>query len=134
IRLAADAVHGDGKRGVRFARDRAERHGAGGEALDDVLRRLDLIDRYRGTALVRRRLDAEQAADGEQVLRLLVDDAGVLLILLVGIAAHGVLQRRDRRRVPDVILAAHAHRIVAADVKHGAVDRRVAEGVAVPAY
>ena len=37
VRLAADPVHGDRERGVRLARDRAERHGAGREALDDFL-------------------------------------------------------------------------------------------------
>ena len=37
VRLAADAVHGDGERRVRLAADRAERHGAGREALDDLL-------------------------------------------------------------------------------------------------
>jgi hypothetical protein len=47
------------------------------------------------------------------------------------IAAHGVLQVRDRFHVPDMILAAHAQRIFAADVEHVAIDRRVAEGAAV---
>ena len=45
VRLAADAVHGDGERGVRLAADRAEAHRAGGEALDDLRRRLDLVER-----------------------------------------------------------------------------------------
>src|SRR3989304_3469868 len=40
-RLPADPVHGEGERGGGFARDRAEAHGPGREALDDVLRRLD---------------------------------------------------------------------------------------------
>ena len=47
VRAAADAVHGDGQRGVRLAADRAEAHGAGGEALDDLLGRLDLLQRHR---------------------------------------------------------------------------------------
>ena len=68
VRLAADAVHRDGERGVRLARNRAERHGAGREALDDVLRRLDLLERHRLAAVLRGVLDAEQAADGQQVL------------------------------------------------------------------
>ena len=51
VRLAADAVHGDGERGMRLARDRAERHGAGGEALHDVLGRLDLVERHRLAAV-----------------------------------------------------------------------------------
>src|SRR5215472_14213202 len=33
VRAAADAVHGDGERRMRLAADRAEAHGAGGEAL-----------------------------------------------------------------------------------------------------
>src|SRR5215813_10289953 len=47
IAFAADAVHRDGERGVRLGRDRAERHGAGGEALDDVGGRLDFLERHR---------------------------------------------------------------------------------------
>src|ERR1700726_3265710 len=77
IRLAADPVHGDGERGVRLARDRAERHGAGREPTHDVLGRLDLLDRHRFAPILVRRLDAEQAADGVKVRRLVVDDAGV---------------------------------------------------------
>src|ERR1043165_141575 len=41
VPLAADPVHGDRERGVGLARDRAERHGAGREALDDLGRGLD---------------------------------------------------------------------------------------------
>src|ERR1700686_3374022 len=58
IRLAADAVHGDGERGVRLARDRAERHGAGREPTHDGLRRLDLLDRHRLARVLVGRLDA----------------------------------------------------------------------------
>ena len=36
VRAAADPVHRDGERGVRFSADRAEAHRAGGEALDDL--------------------------------------------------------------------------------------------------
>ena len=50
VGLAADPVHRDRQRGVRLARDRAEAHGAGGEALDDFLRRFDLVDRHRVSA------------------------------------------------------------------------------------
>ena len=59
VALAADAVHRDGQRGVRLGRDRAERHRAGGEALDDLLGRLDFVDRNR---LGRIDLELEQAA------------------------------------------------------------------------
>ena len=47
VRLAADAVHRDRERLVRFLRDRAVRHRAGREALDDLADRLDLVDRHR---------------------------------------------------------------------------------------
>src|SRR4030095_3911056 len=43
VRLAADAVHGDRQRGVRLARDRAIRHRAGRETLDDLLGGLDVL-------------------------------------------------------------------------------------------
>jgi hypothetical protein len=70
IRLAADAVHGDRERRMRLVRDRPERHRAGGEALDDVGRGLDLLEGHgRG-----RLLDAEEAAQGEELLALLVDE------------------------------------------------------------
>src|SRR5207248_11023226 len=45
VRTAADAVHRARERLVRLARDRAERHRAGGEALDDVGCGLDLLER-----------------------------------------------------------------------------------------
>ena len=47
VGLAADAVHGDGQRLVRFLGNGAERHGAGGEALDDLRGRLDFFERHR---------------------------------------------------------------------------------------
>src|SRR5207249_5031403 len=74
VRLAADAVHRDRKRRVRLARDRAERHGAGRKALDDLLRGLDLLDRQRLAGVLLRWLDPEQAADGEQAFGLLIAD------------------------------------------------------------
>src|SRR5207253_988191 len=43
VGLAADPVHRDRQRGVRLARDRAETHRAGGEALDDLLGRLHFL-------------------------------------------------------------------------------------------
>jgi hypothetical protein len=44
VALAADAVHGHGQRGVRLGGNGTQRHGAGGEALDDLLGRLHLVD------------------------------------------------------------------------------------------
>ena len=47
VGLAAQLVHGDGEGLVRLLGDGAVRHGAGGEALDDLGDRLDLVDRDR---------------------------------------------------------------------------------------
>ncbi len=47
VGLAAEAVHRDRQRLVRLLADRAVGHRAGGEALDDRLDRLDLVDRHR---------------------------------------------------------------------------------------
>src|SRR5450631_3226018 len=134
VRLAANTVHGDGERGVRFARNRAERHGAGGEAPHDVLGRLDLLDGDRLAGVFVRRLDAEQAADRQQPLVLFVYDLGEGAVMLLRIAAHRVLQPGDGLGGPDMVLAAHAHGIVAADVEHRRVNRGIAEGVAVAAH
>ena len=70
VGAAADAVHGDGQRGVGLAADRAEAHGAGGEALDDLGRRLDVLERDRAALA---RLQPHQAAQRQQALGLLVD-------------------------------------------------------------
>src|SRR5690606_30718384 len=61
VGLAADPVHGDGEGGVGLARDRAEAHGAGDEATDDVGGRLDFLERHGFTE----RANVEQVADGE---------------------------------------------------------------------
>ena len=47
VALGAQAVHRDGQRLMRFLADRAERHGAGREPLDDILRRFHFLDRNR---------------------------------------------------------------------------------------
>src|SRR3546814_2158213 len=45
VGAAADTVHGERERGVRFPADRAEAHRAGGETLHDLARGLHLLDR-----------------------------------------------------------------------------------------
>src|SRR4029077_870518 len=47
VRAAAEAVHRDRQGLVRLRRARAEAHRPGGEAPDDLLRRLDLLQRDR---------------------------------------------------------------------------------------
>ena len=133
VRLAADAVHGDRERGVRLARDRAVGHRAGREALDDLLGGLDLLERHRLAAVFLRGLDAEQAADGQHALGLLVEDLGEGAVLVARVAAHGVLQRRDRLGRPGMRLAAHAEQIFAADLERVLEHRHVAERIAMAA-
>ena len=45
VGAAADAVHGDRERFMRFLADRAEGHGAGGKALDNGLHGFHHVDR-----------------------------------------------------------------------------------------
>ena len=115
VRLAADAVHRDRERGVRLGRDRAERHRAGGEALDDLGGGLDLLDRHRLAAV---EAELEQAAERHVAPRLVVDERGVFLVGRVGVGARRVLQLGDRVRRPRVLLAAHAPGVLAAGVEH----------------
>jgi len=105
---------------------------AGGKPPDDVLGRLDLVERYGLALLVLGGLDLEQAAQRQQPLGLLVEDFRERLVAVQRIAAHGMLQvetdsasRRDPRRGCGSIFAADVERVL--------VDRRVAERVGVAA-
>ena len=129
VRLAADTVHGDRQRAVRLGRDRAERHGAGSEALDDFLGRLDFIKRHGGAG----GLDLEQAAQRHVALRLVVDDPGVFLEGLVLARTRRVLQLGDRVRRPHVLFAAHAEGVFAAGIEPVGEHGVVAEGLPVQA-
>ncbi len=113
VALAADAVHGDGERLVRFLADGAVAHGAGLEALHDALDRLDLLD-GNGLDL----LEVEQAAQRAPVPALLVDQRGILLEDLVAAGAHRRLQLVDGLRIEQVILAVLAPLVLAAGVEH----------------
>jgi hypothetical protein len=119
---------------VRFARDRTKRHGAGREAAYDLFGGLDFLDRHGLPALVLGGPDAEQAADRIKPLGLFIDVFGKGAVLLRNVSAHGVLQVRDRLGIPDVILAAQPQGIFAAHVEHVAIDRRLAEGLAMTAH
>ena len=130
VRLAADPVHGDSERGVRLARDRAERHGAGGETAHDGRRGLDFFERHRRAPVLVRGADAEQTAQREVALLLLVQHLRVGAILVLRVAAHGVLEQRHGLGRPRMSLAANAEGVFAADGQRGAVHRRVAERIA----
>ena len=115
VRHAAEAVHGDGQRLVGLFADGAEAHGAGCEALDDLLGRLDFVQRH---GLVRV-LELEQAAQRAEVAVLIVEQISVFLEGGRVVLPHGVLQLADGLRIQQVILAAFAILVVAADDQVG---------------
>ncbi len=131
VRLAAEPVHRDRERLVRLARERAERHRAGREALDDLGRRLDLLERDRRAAVLKR----EQPAQRRPPRRVLVHELRELLVGRVAAVAHRVLEQRDRLRVPLVVLAVVAPGVDAAEREQVAVraGRRARGGRAPPA-
>src|SRR5204862_489572 len=75
VRAAADAVHRDRERLVRLLADRSVRHRAGGEAPEDGLDRLDLVDRNAGAV----GLELHQAAQRRELLALVIADLRELL-------------------------------------------------------
>ena len=109
---AADAVHGDGESLVSLLADRSEAHGAGGEALDDLFCGLDFFDWNRLSAyfsLSRPRNVARGAI-------LIVDAGRCIPGMCAGLLLpHAVLQLADGERIEQVILAALAILIMAAD-------------------
>ena len=124
IRLAAEPVQGDRQRRVRLPRDRAERHGAAGEALDDLRGGLDLVERDR----IFRQIEIEQRAQRDDAGILLADALGVFLEAPVVVGAHRVLQQRHRLGVPDMRLAIDAEQDLAARVERVAVVGGIAIG------
>nr|GFC90199.1 hypothetical protein [Tanacetum cinerariifolium] len=101
IALAADAVHGDGQRAVRLVRNRAKRHRARRKPLHDALNRLHFFQCNAGPVLGK----TQQPANGEQLVGMLVEQLGVLLIGVVLAGARSVLQQVNRLRVKHVRLA-----------------------------
>ena len=69
VGLTAEAVHGDGKRGMRLVGDGAKGHCTGREPLDDFLRGFHFIERDR----LQREIELKQAAQGQQAFVLLID-------------------------------------------------------------
>ena len=130
VRPPADPVHRDREGGVRLVRDRPERHRAGREPPDDGGGGLDLVEGDGGPRVVRlARLgepELEQPPQGEEPFALLVDEGGELPEGVEALAAHRVLELRDRPRGPHVGLAPDPERIVAAGVERVAEERGVA--------
>ena len=77
IRLAADTVHRNGQRGMRFGRDRTERHGAGGKTFDDFLGRLNFIER---DGFGRVDFEFKQTAQSHMTLGLIINDLRIFFV------------------------------------------------------
>jgi len=106
---------------LRLPAQRAEAHRAGREALDDLGRGLDLLDRDR----LARRSQLHQPAEQTLAHRLLVDQARVLRVGLAGVSvvpAGRVLKLGNRVRVPHVQLA------VAAPLEYATNGQQLARG------
>src|ERR1035441_10311405 len=127
VALAANAVHGDGERLVRFLTDGAVAHGARLEALQDALDRFHLFD---GDGLDL--LEVQQAPQRAPVPVLLIDQRGVFLESLLAAGAHRRLQFVDGLRIKQVVLPVVAPLVLAAGVKQMAVDGTVRKSVLVP--
>ena len=93
---------------MRFGADRAKRHCASGEALDDFFRRLNVIQSNR---LGRVQLEFKQTAQGHVPLALVVDDLRIFLVGAEIVGSGRMLQLGNRIRRPHVLFAAHAKRV-----------------------
>ena len=113
IAAAAETVHRDGQTLVRLLADRAVGHRSAFEAPGDRLDRLDLFNRDR----FRIAFKLQQAAQGRQTLRLIIDLIGILLIDLVAVFARRPLEQVNRLRVEEVLFAVLAPLIMATDVE-----------------
>ncbi len=107
--------------------DRTVRHGAGVEPLDDRGGRLDLLQRH---GLAGHQL--EQPAERAQVVPLLVDRAGILLVGAGVVLDNGVLEPGHRGGIPEVVFAVEAIVVVAAVVEVQGGGLAGAEGGAMP--
>ena len=110
VGFGAYAIHGNGKGLVRFLRNGAERHGASGKALDDLLGGLDFLQRDR----VLRFFDFQQSAQSAELTVLVIDEVGVFLERLRALLRDGVLQLGDGERIDQVILATRAVLVITA--------------------
>ena len=119
VGLAAQAVHGDGEGLVGLARDGAVAHGAGLEPAHDRLDGLHLVDGHRA----QRRPQLQQPAEGGEAGGLVVHERRVVLERRVVAGPDGLLERVDRERVEQVVLAVGPVLVLAAG-RQLAVDDR----------
>ena len=100
VRLAADAVHGDGQALVGFLGDGSEAHRPGGEALDDLRCAFDVVE--GNLAAVGPLVEGQESAQGRPLGAFLVGLFREPPIGLLIIAPRGHLQVGDGLRIPHV--------------------------------
>ena len=104
VRLAADAVHGDGQRLVGFVGDGAEAHRAGRETPHDRRLGLHRVELHRRPG----RREVQHSAQRRLPGALLVGVPGESPVRVLGVGARGDLEVGDRGGVPHVSIAAAA--------------------------
>ena len=129
VRLPAEAVHGDRQGLVRLGGDRAVGHRPGCESLHDLADRLDLAQ-WHGLAALS--AQAEQTAQGPEVLGLLVDGSGVLPEDVEAACLGGVLQFENRLGVEQVELTLAAPLVLAAEFQVAVCPLDIVRGVRKP--
>ncbi len=113
VALAAESVHRDRQRFVRFLADRPKRHGAGVETLDDFLGRLHFFDGNR----LGNELELQQTTQIRPPIALVVHELREFGVGLRIVRAAGVLQFVDRLRIPVVMLTLDAVVDLAAEIQ-----------------
>ena len=116
IAAAAEAVHRDRQRFVRFGRQGAEAHRRGVETFDDGFDRLHVVERDGGRL---RGVEREQIAQRRGRAR--VHRVGVGVPVVARAAAHRALQRGDHVGVVLVVFAVRRVLQQAADVRQHVV-------------
>ena len=106
IGLAADTVHGDGEGLVGLGGNRAKAHGPGAEALDDLARRLHLVEAQPAASRILR--ESQETSQRAAVLGVLVGQLREPIIGLTAVAARCDLQGADVLGTPGVSLASGA--------------------------
>src|SRR5205807_9424285 len=127
VAFAADAVHGNRERFMRFPTNRSIGHSAGLESPDDRLDRFDVVKRNRRA----RRTQFHQSPQSTKLARLVVNTRAVLFKCFVASRAAGVLQLVHRLRIELMQFAVASVLVLAAGFKRVAIGLPYREGYAV---
>ena len=109
-----------------FLADRPMRHRPRAESLDNFFCRLDLLNWHR---IFRNKL--KQASQRVQPFGLVVDQSGVLGVLVGAILSHRVLEQRHRLRIPQVSFTIASKLVLATEVDLVMARIMISEGISV---